>query len=163
MAPMVVVSPSTTASTRGSSSPRWPHARQWAMKSYMRPYKNARAIWGLAVAVYYLNRKGELVLSLFAEEPRVRRRDRRRCGAKTRRGTRCRAPAVWDRALRSSHGHPVAASGWKAPLGIGPRYVAEVPLAEVRCQDTLAKVLVSRRCPESGEVPHSTFALASNR
>ena len=50
------------------------------------------------MAVYYLNRKGELVLSLFAEEPRVRRRDRPRCGAKTRRGTRCRAPAVWDRA-----------------------------------------------------------------
>src|SRR5215472_11428898 len=63
----------------------------------MRPYKNARAIWGLAMAAYYLNRKGELVLSLFAEEPRIRRRDRPRCGAKTRGGTRCRAPAVWDR------------------------------------------------------------------
>ena len=52
---------------------------------------------GSGMAVYYLNRKGELVLSLFAKEPRVRRRDRPRCGAKTRRGTRCRAPAVWDR------------------------------------------------------------------
>src|SRR5262249_34663054 len=50
----------------------------------MRPYKNARAIGGLGMAVYYLNRKGELVLSLFAEEPRVRRRDRPRCGARTR-------------------------------------------------------------------------------
>jgi hypothetical protein len=28
---------------------------------------------GSGMAVYYLNRKGELVLSLFAEEPRVRR------------------------------------------------------------------------------------------
>ena len=56
-----------------------------------------RAIWGLAMAVYYLNRKGELVLSLFAEEPRVRRRDRPRCGARTRKGRPCRAPAVWDR------------------------------------------------------------------
>ena len=51
---------------------------------------------GSGMAVYYLNRKGELVLSLFSEEPRVRRRDRPRCGAKTRRGTRCRAPAVGD-------------------------------------------------------------------
>jgi hypothetical protein len=49
------------------------------------------------MAVYYLSSKGELVLSLFAEEPGVRRRDRPRCGAKTRKGTRCRAPAVWDR------------------------------------------------------------------
>ena len=49
------------------------------------------------MAVYYLNRKGELVLSLFAEEPRVRRRDRPRCGARTRSGQPCRALAVWDR------------------------------------------------------------------
>jgi hypothetical protein len=73
------------------------------------------------MAVYYLNRKGELVLSLFAKEPRVRRRDRPRCGAKTRRGTRCRAPAVWDRgkdqarngalptARRLEHGKPCRA------------------------------------------------------
>src|SRR5215472_7797202 len=51
---------------------------------------------GSGMAVYYLNRKGELVLSLFAEEPRVRRRDRPRYGAQTRRGARCRAPAMWD-------------------------------------------------------------------
>ena len=57
---------------------------------------NTRAIRGLAMATYYLNRNGELVLSLLSNEPRIRRRDRPRCGAKTRRGTRCRAPAVWD-------------------------------------------------------------------
>ena len=58
---------------------------------------NTRSIWGLAMASYYLSRNGELVLSLLSNEPRIRRRDRPRCGAKTRRGTRCRAPAVWDR------------------------------------------------------------------
>ena len=70
------------------------------------------------MAVYYLNRKGELVLSLFAKEPRVRRRDRPRCGAKTRRGTRCRAPAVWDRAKdRARNGRCKLHGG----LSTGPR------------------------------------------
>ena len=76
---------------------------------------------GSGMAVYYLNRKGELVLSLFAKEPRVRRRDRPRCGAKTRRGTRCRAPAVWDRAKdRARNGRCKLHGG----LSTGPRTTA---------------------------------------
>jgi len=49
------------------------------------------------MACYYLSRNGELRLSLFAREPRTRRRDRPRCGAMTRKGTPCRAPVVWDK------------------------------------------------------------------
>jgi hypothetical protein len=48
---------------------------------------NTRAVWGMAMAVYYLNRKGELVLSLLANEPRMKRRDRPRCGARRRKGS----------------------------------------------------------------------------
>jgi len=76
---------------------------------------------GSGMAVYYLNRKGELVLSLFAEKLRVRRRDRPRCGAKTRRGTRCRAPAVWDRGKdRARNGRCKLHGG----LSTGPRTTA---------------------------------------
>ena len=33
----------------------------------------------------------------WAAEPDVRRKDRPRCGARTRAGCPCKAPAVWDR------------------------------------------------------------------
>jgi hypothetical protein len=48
-------------------------------RRYYRCPKHARDM-GCGMAVYYLNRHGELVLSLFANEPRTRRRDRPRCG-----------------------------------------------------------------------------------
>ena len=38
----------------------------------------------------------ELRLSLFATTPRLTKLMRPRCGAKTRRGLRCQAPAVWN-------------------------------------------------------------------
>ena len=39
----------------------------------------------------------DLIACLFSpSDPRVPRSDRPRCGAKTRKGTRCQAPAVWD-------------------------------------------------------------------
>ena len=39
----------------------------------------------------------ELPLSLFATTPRRTKRRRPRCGAKTRRGLPCQAPAVWNK------------------------------------------------------------------
>ncbi len=48
------------------------------------------------VAVY-IRKDGEVCLSLLAKEPKVRKKDRGTCGAKTRRGTKCQAPPVWDK------------------------------------------------------------------
>ena len=39
----------------------------------------------------------ELRLSLFTTTPRLTKRMRPRCGAKTRRGSPCQAPAVWNK------------------------------------------------------------------
>ena len=49
------------------------------------------------MACFYLSRSGEWRMSLFANEPRLPRRSRPRCGAKTRKGTPCQAPVVWDK------------------------------------------------------------------
>lgn len=49
------------------------------------------------MATYYLRKDGELCLSLFAREPRMRRGLRPQCGARTRTGAPCKAPAVWDK------------------------------------------------------------------
>ena len=55
--------------------------------------------------------------------PKVRRRDRPRCGAKTRRGTACRCHAIWDsRNNRPRNGrckmHGGLSSGPKTSAGI---------------------------------------------
>ena len=60
---------------------------------------NTRALRGMAMVCWYLNRNGDLVLSLWAKEPRIRRADRPRCKARTRRGKPCGAPVVWDKHL----------------------------------------------------------------
>src|SRR6516164_5408577 len=38
-----------------------------------------------------------IALRLLSKQPRMKRADRPRCGARTRKGRPCRAPAVWDR------------------------------------------------------------------
>src|SRR5262249_14978423 len=59
--------------------------------SEKRPLKNARASWALVMAWKY-----EIALRLLSKQPRMKRADRPRCGARTRKGRPCRAPAVWD-------------------------------------------------------------------
>lgn len=48
------------------------------------------------VAVY-VRKDGEVCLSLLAKEPKIRKKDRGTCDAKTRKGTKCQAPPVWDK------------------------------------------------------------------
>ena len=46
---------------------------------------------------YYVTQDEELRLSLFATTPRLTKRMRPRCGAKTRLGSPCQARAVWNK------------------------------------------------------------------
>ena len=69
-------------------------------------------VMGFGMAVYYLNRKGELVLSLFAEEPRVRRRDRPRSAPHD-------ACAVGSRLAPPTSSSPSAVAVWSTPNACG--------------------------------------------
>jgi len=48
------------------------------------------------MASYYLRSDGRLILSLWSNDPKQHRSQRGTCGAKTRKGTPCQAPPVWD-------------------------------------------------------------------
>jgi hypothetical protein len=45
----------------------------------------------------YIDRNGNIRFSLFCDDPRVPRSERGACGAKTRKGTPCQAPPVWNK------------------------------------------------------------------
>jgi hypothetical protein len=45
----------------------------------------------------YIDKNGDIRISFFCKNPKLRRRDRGHCGAKTRKGTPCKAPPVWDK------------------------------------------------------------------
>jgi len=45
----------------------------------------------------YISRKGEIRISYFCNDPKTPRSRRGTCGAKTRKGTLCQAPPVWNR------------------------------------------------------------------
>jgi hypothetical protein len=49
------------------------------------------------MVAYYVRKDGELCISLFAKAPRIKRKNRGTCNAKTRRNTLCQAPPVWDK------------------------------------------------------------------
>ena len=76
------------------------------MQKLERLHLNTRSSWGLVIykeinggimAAVYMRKDGEICISLFAKEPRIKRKDRGACGAKTRKGTQCKAPPVWDK------------------------------------------------------------------
>lgn len=50
------------------------------------------------MACLYLDKNFNVRISLWADGPKIPRKDRGLCGAKTRMGTLCKAPPVWDRA-----------------------------------------------------------------
>lgn len=52
----------------------------------------------MMVAVY-IDKKGRVRFSLFCENPKLPRRERGICGAKTRTGTPCQAPPVWNKVI----------------------------------------------------------------
>lgn len=45
----------------------------------------------------YIDRNGSLRYSWLCNDPKVQRKKRGVCGAKTRRGSLCQAPPVWNR------------------------------------------------------------------
>ena len=49
------------------------------------------------MACAYIDKYFNVRISLFARKPRLPRHKRPRCGARTRKGAPCRAPAVWDK------------------------------------------------------------------
>lgn len=51
----------------------------------------------LKMAAVYINKDGEVKISLFCNDPRTTRKTRGTCNAKTRRGTYCQAPPVWNK------------------------------------------------------------------
>ncbi|CAM4398445.1 MAG: hypothetical protein LEGION0403_FIIPPAGN_00847 [Legionella sp.] len=52
------------------------------------------------MACLYLDKHFNVRISLWADEPKTPRKDRGLCGAKTRMGTPCKAPPVWDIVVR---------------------------------------------------------------
>ena len=71
---------------------------------------------------HYVTQKEALPLSLFTATPRLTKRLRPRCRAKTRRGSPCQAPAVWNRVVdRPVNGrcklHGGLSTGPKTPEG----------------------------------------------
>ncbi len=50
------------------------------------------------MACLYLDKNFNVRISLWADEPKIPKKDRGFCGAKTRMATPCKAPPVWDRA-----------------------------------------------------------------
>lgn len=51
------------------------------------------------MACLYLDKNFNVRISLWADEPKTPRKDRGICGAKTRMGTPCKAPPVWNIAV----------------------------------------------------------------
>ena len=51
---------------------------------------------GGAMACLYLDKDFNVRISLWADEPKIPRKNRGTCGAKTRQGTPCKAPPVWN-------------------------------------------------------------------
>lgn len=49
------------------------------------------------MAAVYFDRHGNIRFSWFCNDPKTPRHSRGICGAKTRKGTPCQAPPVWDR------------------------------------------------------------------
>lgn len=49
------------------------------------------------MAAVYIRKDGEVCISMFAKEPRIARKDRGTCNAKTRKDTQCKAPPVWNK------------------------------------------------------------------
>ena len=54
------------------------------------------------MACAYINNDGEVCISVWANEPKSQRKSRGVCGAKTRKGTPCQAPPVWNKVLDCS-------------------------------------------------------------
>lgn len=48
------------------------------------------------MACLYLDKDFNVRISLWADEPKIPRKNRGTCGAKTRQGTPCKAPPVWN-------------------------------------------------------------------
>ena len=46
---------------------------------------------------YYQQKRNDIVYAPFADAPKLPRHKRPKCGAKTRKGTPCQAPPVWDK------------------------------------------------------------------
>ena len=49
------------------------------------------------MACVYLDKNFNVQISIWANEPKTQRKKRGKCGAKTRKGTPCNAPPVWDK------------------------------------------------------------------
>lgn len=49
------------------------------------------------MTAYYIDKNSNLRLSLFCNLPKLPRHARGICGAKTRKGTPCKAPPVWNK------------------------------------------------------------------
>lgn len=49
------------------------------------------------MAAVYIRSDGEVCISLLANDSKTPRKRRGTCDAKTRRGTKCQAPPVWDK------------------------------------------------------------------
>ena len=67
--------------------------------------------------------KYEIALRLLSKQPRMKRADRPRCGARTRKGRPCRAPAVWDRGKDQARNGRCRLHGG---LSTGPKTVAGI-------------------------------------
>jgi hypothetical protein len=50
------------------------------------------------MSAIYFDRNGNLRISWFCDDPKVPRKKRGFCGAKTRKGIPCQAPPVWNKA-----------------------------------------------------------------
>lgn len=49
------------------------------------------------MAMVYIRSDGGIGISLFANDPKIPRKKRGTCNAKTRKNTLCQAPPVWDK------------------------------------------------------------------
>ena len=49
------------------------------------------------MAAVYIDRKGNIQFSWYCNDPRIPRKERGICAARTRKGTPCKAPPVWDK------------------------------------------------------------------
>ncbi|HBD9320249.1 TPA: HGGxSTG domain-containing protein [Legionella pneumophila] len=48
------------------------------------------------MAAMYFDKNFNIRISLFANSPRLRRSERGKCNAKTRKNTLCKSPPIWD-------------------------------------------------------------------
>jgi len=56
-------------------------------------------VWkgGTKMTAVYFDRRGKMRISGHCNDPKTPRNNRSKCGAKTRKGTQCIAPSVWDK------------------------------------------------------------------